>query len=263
MALNQLYLQAARELRLNAGQRQAYESQGHCVIIAGPGSGKTKTLTVKIARVLSKETKEPRGLACVTYSNECARELRVRLARLGIEESKRVFIGTVHSFCLRNILAPYACLAGLSVPYPITLASAAEQRDAFAAAVASLMGPHEPPARWRTIVDRHRRLYFDRSKQSGFRTDRQLSSLAEEYEAYLGARGLIDFEDIVRFGVYLLSNVAWVRRVIEARVPLFVVDEYQDLGPALHSMVRTLCRQTRVRLISDDDIQVWLSRRRS
>jgi superfamily I DNA/RNA helicase len=93
-----LYLGAAEDLRPNEKQWQAYQSTAHCVLLAGPGSGKTKTLTVKLARMLSEDVNEPRGIACITYNNECARELENRLDALGVAPSGRVFIGTVHSF---------------------------------------------------------------------------------------------------------------------------------------------------------------------
>ena len=69
------HLRAAADLRGNAGQWAAYESRGHCVVLAGPGSGKTKVLTIKLARLLAEDVAEPRGVACITYNNECAREL--------------------------------------------------------------------------------------------------------------------------------------------------------------------------------------------
>ena len=92
------YRSAVEELRDNPGQWQAYNANGHCVVLAGPGSGKTKTLTVKIAKLLIETIREPRGLACITYNAECARELVTRLERLGVYASGHVFIGTVHSF---------------------------------------------------------------------------------------------------------------------------------------------------------------------
>jgi DNA helicase-2/ATP-dependent DNA helicase PcrA len=110
------YLKAAEGLKANEQQCAAYESTGHCILLAGPGSGKTKTLTTKLARILAEDVHEPRGVACITFNNECAKELEDRLAKLGIEPSSRVFIGTVHSFSLTQIILPYAKVAGMGLP---------------------------------------------------------------------------------------------------------------------------------------------------
>src|ERR1019366_1597642 len=96
------YELAAEELRPNKGQWAAYEARGNAVILAGPGSGKTKVLTIKMARLLAEDVRAPRGVACVTYSNECARELQRRLTKLGVTLSAAVFVGTLHGFCLRH-----------------------------------------------------------------------------------------------------------------------------------------------------------------
>src|SRR3546814_20467580 len=90
-------------------------------MLAGPGSGKTKTLTVKLARMLCEDVEAPRGIACITFNNECARELENRLDALGVDSGGRVFIGTVHSFSLPQILLPYArpaCL-GLAADFAV------------------------------------------------------------------------------------------------------------------------------------------------
>src|SRR5258708_20893421 len=65
------YLRQAVDLAGNAGQQAAYNSTGHCVVLAGPGSGKTKTLVLKLARILAQDVEPPRGAACITYSQEC------------------------------------------------------------------------------------------------------------------------------------------------------------------------------------------------
>lgn len=104
------YKTAAEDLRGNPGQWKAYESPGNCVILAGPGSGKTKTLTTKMARMLAEDVQRPSGIACITYSTECARELQRRLAKLGVVECSNVFIGTVHSFSLKHVVSPFAWL---------------------------------------------------------------------------------------------------------------------------------------------------------
>src|SRR6266545_284640 len=108
----------AEKLRPNKPQWDAYNSRGHTVVLAGPGSGKTKTLVTKVARMLHEDVREPHGVACVTFSNECARELERRLAELGVVGRENLFIGTVHTFCLQHIVIPYARLAGFDIPEP-------------------------------------------------------------------------------------------------------------------------------------------------
>ncbi|WP_042069192.1 UvrD-helicase domain-containing protein, partial [Acinetobacter tandoii] len=100
--------QALSELEKNKEQFEAVQSKSHCVVLAGPGSGKTKTLTTAIARTLHEEVIAPRAIACITYNNECAIELENRLTRLGVMTQDRNFIGTVHSFALTQIIIPYA-----------------------------------------------------------------------------------------------------------------------------------------------------------
>jgi len=98
MSRDRALRQALAELQANPEQSAAVVETGHCIVLAGPGSGKTKTLTTAMARVLAQDVVEPRGVACITYNNECAIELETRLARLGITPGERAFIGTVHGF---------------------------------------------------------------------------------------------------------------------------------------------------------------------
>jgi superfamily I DNA/RNA helicase len=141
-------------------------AERHCVVLAGPGSGKTKTLTVKMARMLAEDVEEPRGIACITYNNECARELERRLGALGVEPSRRVFIGTVHSFSLTQIVLPYARPAGFILPDNFRVANNQERRGALERAFDRVIkGPENPHTVWRLRLDRYRRTILDRTSQ--------------------------------------------------------------------------------------------------
>lgn len=250
-----LYLKATEELRPNEGQRAAYESEGHCVVIAGPGSGKTKTLTIKLARILSEDVHEPRGVACITYNNECARELEQRLQALGIEAGERVFIGTVHSFSLTQIILPYAKVAGMGLPDPFQVASNNEQRGALERAYDRVIAAGDDPhTRWRNQLDRYRRRYLDRDSPEFLKTDAVLAELVLAYEEELRAVGLIDFDDMTLLSLRALREHEWLREAIKAKYPVLIVDEYQDLGRALHQMVMGLCFSTGIRLFAVGDV---------
>jgi superfamily I DNA/RNA helicase len=249
-----LYLRLAEELRGNEGQWAAYESKGHCVVLAGPGSGKTKTLTLKLARILAEDVAEPRGVACITYNNECARELETRLQGLGIEPGGRIFIGTVHSFSLTQILMPYAAAAGLGLPEGFKVATDYERRAALEDAFRATVGGPENPQNWRMRMDNYRRLFLDRSIPEWHGQDGQLARLTEAYEDELRRRAAIDFEDMPLLAVRAVRQNPWLQQAILAKYPVLAVDEYQDLGRALHGLVMGLCFRTGIRLFAVGDV---------
>ncbi len=84
-----------------------------------------------MARMLAEDVRPPRGIACITFNSECAGELKRRLEKLGVYERRNIFIGTIHSFCLKNIVLPYARLAGLDIPDQVAVALTERARADF------------------------------------------------------------------------------------------------------------------------------------
>ncbi|MBM1556207.1 ATP-dependent helicase [Sulfitobacter mediterraneus] len=248
------YIKAAQDLRSNEQQWQAYQSEGNCVLLAGPGSGKTKTLTIKLARMLTENVESPRGIACITYNNECARELETRLEALGVSSDSRVFIGTVHSFSLTQILLPYAKVAGLGLPDDFSVATRQQTRTALESAHAKVIADAGNPHRWDLPLSRHRRRFLDRTVPEWRTHDLQLTKLTEAYEAELRSMGVIDFDDMPLLAVRALRENPWLRKALVAKYPILAVDEYQDLGLALHGMVMGLCFSAGMRLFAVGDV---------
>jgi DNA helicase II / ATP-dependent DNA helicase PcrA len=250
------YLAQAGELAGNPGQQAAYNSTGHCVVLAGPGSGKTKTLVLKLARIMAEDVRAPRGAACITYSQECARQLTRRLERLGLREAPNLFIGTVHGFCLRHLLIPYARLADLPVPFPLTVATQRQSDQLLKRIGDRLFGVGHPTKPM--DLGRHRRSILDRGTIA-WRSEEELAAWAEGYEAELRRAGLIDFDDLVIFGQRLVSEHDWVLPLLQAKFPVLAVDEYQDLGVALHRIVKRVAFDGGVRLfaVGDPDQSIY------
>lgn len=203
--------------------------------------------------MLSEDVEEPRGLACITYNNECARELEQRLQLLGIEPNARVFIGTVHSFSLTQIVLPYAKTARLGLPDDFRVANKKQQRDALEDALKRTIGPENPKS-WMDSMGKYRRLFLDRSDPKWLSEDARLARLVEAYEAELRANRLIDFDDMPLLAVRALRENEWLQKAIMAKYPIIAVDEYQDLGRALHRMLMGLCFSTGVRLFAVGDV---------
>jgi len=259
VSLRPAYLAGAEDLRGNPGQWQAYESKGNCVVLAGPGSGKTRTLTVKLARMLCEDVSAPRGVACITYNLECAAELRRRLDGLGIQESERVYVGTIHSFCLKHVVLPFGAVGGLNLPPKVSVAAPSMQERVFEEAFGKIFGSNANPYGWRTGFDKYRRTHLDRTKVSWQRDNPEMATLIEEYEQGLRARGLVDFDDMVLLGLQLIERHEWVRKTLQARFPILAVDEYQDLGVPLHRIVLNLGFSAGVRILAvgDEDQSIY------
>jgi DNA helicase II / ATP-dependent DNA helicase PcrA len=109
------------QIKRDPDQYAAFRSNMTTVVKAGPGSGKTTVLSLKIMHLLKEKIKEPRGLACITFSNEAAKEFTNRLKTFGYQKRQNVVLDTVHSFCISEVIVPFAHLyeAGISLPLNI------------------------------------------------------------------------------------------------------------------------------------------------
>lgn len=222
---------------LDARQRVAVQHPGNTVVLAGPGSGKTATLVLKLAHLLSVEVPTFAAVACITYNNEAVKELKTRLAELGIYQGRRLFLGTVHSFCLNSILRPYA---GLIIPIfknGISVASA-KHADLLLERAISRIGVNEKVSYLWPTLTRLRRNIICGEDTSGYADSD--GAVLREYEALLRKDKLVDFESMVGISAKILNQNSWILDLLVSRFPWLIVDEYQDLGGPLHIIVKTL-----------------------
>lgn len=253
MLSDRALVQALADLKTNPEQAAAVVEKGHCVVLAGPGSGKTKTLTTAMARALIEDVADPRGVACITYNNDCSIELETRLARLGITPSDRAFIGTVHSFALSQIIGPYARCIPTGLPTDFKVASRSQMRATIETAYkSSIDGYDDPHERWKFASEKRLR-DVDRTRPEWRGRNPELADFIEAYEAELRRQGLIDFDDMPLIAYRMIKENGWIRDALRARFPVLFVDEYQDLGHALHELVLLLCFESGIRLLAVGD----------
>ncbi|NEW30413.1 ATP-dependent helicase [Nocardia cyriacigeorgica] len=230
--------QAVDELRSNPEQWQAFATDGHVVVHAPPGSGKTKLLATRVAFDLVNKIPPPHGAACVTLTNAAAEELRARIEAIGSSRRPTLFIGTVHSFAYTKIILPFAELTGRAELTHRSVATKAETQSAMKAAIAST-----PSAGDDRYLDSTINVLRNR-----FATDEQWAAagdvvfdVAQRYLNNLASANLIDFTGIIEAAVEIVEKSRTVRKVLNAKYPSIYVDEYQDLAPGLDRLVKALC----------------------
>jgi DNA helicase-2/ATP-dependent DNA helicase PcrA len=240
-------------------QCEAYSSKKNTVVIAGPGSGKTTVLSMKILNLLENYITNPQGIACITYSREAAREIKDRLVTFGYNNThKNSFFGTVHSFCIAEVLVPFSHLFDhFSLPFPIRIATTKQRTNAFKHALKNLIFSDDQVS----ITDMNRERKFGIIGESRIEIPSYDIALqvAREYEKILHDDSLIDFDDIVNYSTILIQKEEFVRRCLEAKFPWLLVDEYQDLGKPLHEIILSLLLKTDIKLfaVGDPDQSIY------
>lgn len=242
--------------RLNPEQQEAVQRDANTVVLAGPGSGKTATLVVKVAHLLGSIVRPPRGVACITFNNDAVDEFRGRLSEHGLHAGRRLYLGSVHSFCLNCIIRPYAPLVDASFGREVRVIS---ERAAGVLleriASASISDVYMPS--FKPTSTRIRRALACGESVAGF-DDRQVAAV-KQYEAKLVAQGAVDFEAMVLRSVDLVQRHPWIRQLLASRFPWLAVDEYQDLGGPLHKIVTSLADLAGVKVfaVGDPDQTVY------
>ncbi|WP_186001637.1 UvrD-helicase domain-containing protein [Streptomyces sp. IB201691-2A2] len=221
---------------LASEQREAAWHQGNLVLRAGPGAGKTRTLVARVGYLLA-TTSRHRSVAAITFTDAAAAEVSARLRRLGMPGGRRVVSSTIHGFCLRRILIPYARFTDVPLPEEGTVCTDKQAREWWdEAALASGLG--ELRSNDRTELGKQRKLLAAGADPTRFNaiyrgTIRRYQELLVQYEA-------IDFDAMPERALEVLRTSPETRRMIAGRFPHVVVDEYQDLGPVLHAIVLEL-----------------------
>ncbi|MFB7716240.1 UvrD-helicase domain-containing protein [Nocardia sp. NPDC056100] len=245
-------LLAADIRSLDSDQQKAVTTPGNVVIVAGPGSGKTRTLVARAGYLLCTQISPLRGLAAITYTNQAALELQQRLALLGVSDLHRLFVGTLHSFCLTQVLT-YAELAGMDLPAMDSLMSMTEinrLRDECA----NEAGANRYALKEVFTTLRRRVVAGEDVSQEN---PANVAAI-EEYERQCQRMRVWDFDAIVFKSVALLRDVPQVASIIKAKYPTILIDEYQDLGAALHSLVESLiCAGVNVTAVGDADQSIF------
>ncbi|MFT6399810.1 MAG: DNA helicase-2/ATP-dependent DNA helicase PcrA [Bradymonadia bacterium] len=245
---------------LNPAQRAAVEhADGPLLILAGAGSGKTRVITTRIARLI-REGSLPSSILAVTFTNKAAREMRARASKLVGPEAQYVTISTFHSACAR-ILRGNPHIVGLTRSFTIydpddslvLLRELAEKLDQ----------PHDASAvrAQRTLIEGFKSKAMrphDVHTMARSDDEEQTANLFEAYQATLHTANACDFGDLIAHVVHGLEDDEQFAGYIRHRYQHLLVDEFQDTNVAQYKLIRLLTPDTGdIAVVGDDDQAIY------
>ncbi|AJA69342.1 Superfamily I DNA and RNA helicase [Myroides sp. A21] len=211
-----------RENSINKEQENAILEKDSVMLIACPGSGKTRTLTYKIAYELSRLTSKKQFVIAITYTNRASDEIKERVELLGVDVTQ-LWIGTIHSFCLEWILKPYH-LYHEKLKNGFKIINSDDSEDILS----ELCIPYKE----------EKITYFDcgiLAKTNGFHLTclnkvkhDSLNRIIKKYHTILEENNQIDFEQILFYAYEILISKPIVAKILSNLFPFILIDEYQD-----------------------------------
>ena len=245
---------------LNAEQRRAVTTtDGPLLILAGAGSGKTKTLTHRIAYLLASQRATPFNILAVTFTNKAAGEMRSRVAKLmGQSAGNRSFmpyLGTFHAICVR-ILRQDGESIGIPRNFVIW-----DEGDRLAAIkqVSKQLGIDErsyPPRLLASLISSAKNEMVTPGEFAAVATSPATRAAARAFPAYeksLREAGALDFDDLIGRTVELLGAQEEIQKKWQDQFRYIMIDEYQDTNSAQYTLVRLLTGSHKnVAVVGDD-----------
>ena len=245
---------------LNEAQRAAVTSPASVVqILAPPGSGKTKTLTSRVAHLLTYEEYKPWNIICVTFTIKSAREMKERIAKLiGDELARKLLLGTFHSVC-RRYLVTYGYKIGLKKGFGIADSS---DSQAIVGRICKRLKLNIDPKQARGRISSAKakcqgieqlRLEVVKSKKQNV-DQQEFVRVFEEYEEHLRVSHLLDYDDLLLRCVELLSD----HPDCVSNVDAVLIDEFQDTNNVQYRLMNLFAaKNQRITTVGDPDQSIY------
>ncbi len=247
---------------LNPEQKRAVETtEGPLLILAGAGSGKTKTLTHRIAYLIATRKATPFNILAVTFTNKAAREMRERVAVLLNENPDNrgfmPFMGTFHSICVR-LLRQDGEYAGL--PRNFVIFDEGDRVAAVKQATKQLMLDDKsfPPRSLASLISNAKNELISSSEFINLGSGPLYKAAAQVfplYEKILKDNSALDFDDLISKAVQLLQAHKPIRTKWQNQFSYIMIDEYQDTNAAQYKLVQLLTNDKRNIAVVGDDWQ--------
>ena len=241
-------------ITLNNRQQEAVTAPiGPVLVLAGPGTGKTRVLTERIAYLISHQNINPANILALTFTNKAAAEMQIRLSRnLNPEAAEAVTAETFHRFCI-DILRKHRETAGL--PPHFGIADDDLQRTLLYRAFPRL-NPNE--SNLNNVMQNVNRLKWQRRYKPHLPMKKGDEALLDTYENELKKNRLVDFDDLIFLTHDLLHTHHQILTDYRAQFQHILVDEFQDTDPVQYALVHLLSSEHRsIFVVADDEQSIY------
>jgi ATP-dependent DNA helicase Rep len=240
---------------LNPAQLEAvHHLDGPCLVLAGAGSGKTRVITHKIARLLQAGY-APGQIAAITFTNKAAQEMRERAkALVGPRAAKHLVVSTFHSLGVRILRREYEKL-GLKQQFSIL-----DSDDVLGILKeAGASSDNALARRWQWSISLWKNAGLSSTEVQPADADEQVAQrVMQRYEERLSAYQAVDFDDLIGLPHKLLLRDAEVRAKWQETLRYVLVDEYQDTNAIQYEMLKSLAGERALfTAVGDDDQSIY------
>ena len=237
------------------------QTEGPVLILAGAGSGKTRTIVYRMAYLIAEKHVPPGNILALTFTNKAANEMKERIREMAGGAAGSMFVGTFHSACLR-ILFSHA--EKLGYPSRFEIADASDQKNVMKDVYKRLdIDPKSFPEKMsiNKISGAKDELMGPDEYRSFAEGDYGLMKVAEiyaEYQKSLKSNGMMDFDDLIMNTVILFREFPEVLEFYRERFKYIMVDEYQDTNSSQFELVRLLSgKYKNLCVVGDDDQSIY------
>ena len=247
---------------LTEPQAQAVQHvDGPLLVLAGPGSGKTRVITRRVAFLVKAVGIAPWNILAITFTNKAAGEMRERVGALVSERQARaITVATFHSLCAR-LIRRYAERLGLPPGYSIY--DTADQKRAIKQALDDLEinAKNFPPASMLAAISNAKNDLLDAAAFAKNASDfhaRTVAKVYTKYEQILERNAALDFDDLLMKTVQLMKRHPDVLAELRERYQYVMIDEYQDTNHAQFMIANGLAREhTNIMCTGDPDQSIY------
>ena len=245
---------------LNPQQREAVEAKdGPVLILAGPGSGKTRVLTQRVAYLVQSRRIDPRHIMAVTFTNKAAREMKERLDRaLGPERTAELSVGTFHALCARFLRrdAPH-----IGISRDFVIYDADDQEALVKVALKDLNiddKKYKPSAVLNAISSAKSELIPPENYVAPTYWHEAIGRVYARYQELLRASSALDFDDLLNEVVRLFDTNPTVLGYYQNRYRHILVDEFQDTNTAQYTLLKQMAAKSRILFcVGDEDQSIY------